>query len=798
MISAFTLRQWLNQISAGVLQWLAATVLSALAAIFLLTESNLLEVRFKLRYFLQAVGAAEQPADPSLVLLALFTKTARESSVTPRAYLARLVDAVSQYQPALIALDYEFLEEDRSDPDFAKLEQALARAGRVVLPSTLLRYSGQYEIASLPPETLRRYCAVGYATLFEEKVHNMALLTQLADRQLVPSFVATIVAGYKFPNEIFPAPHPTRLDSAARDTAHAQVNWPQTDWPDILRRLGFPGDSTARFPINYLGPAGRKQMNVFRADKFLEHAANGDYAADYFRGKIVLIGSTHPLADGSDRFDTPLGPMFGVEIHGQIINNLLAGNYLQPLGLGWDILFSILAFALAAASLLFLRLSRAVGLTLAAVLAYFILGCILFINSGWILPLAYPLKAALVGFLLTYYLQQHGPLKVKIKEFLDFELLLTPAAMKDRYMVRVIHAPALAGDAAAEVTFDQPAALAPEASAAGGRKVLRHVALEEASTLENNLRRLQRSAVDEAFLKSFGHDLHQHLFVDEVAAAYERSLTQARAEKKGLRLRLRLEAPQLRIIPWEYLFDRRQNFFLAVNPEILLTRYVESTQPRRALPVEQLNVLIVLSNPGPASLLAAGLSELDVHYEKNLIVAALRELDQRGEVRLRYTILEHAVPDEIRDHLRQEYHVFHFIGHSTYREGAGAIVLENAEHEAVLTGEEVFSELFLGNTDVRLVVLNSCKSGATSALPEISGLAYRLIERGVPAIVAMQYPIADETAIRFAQEFYRALVDSRQVDFAMAHARQALAQDGNHRDAGIPVLYMRASDGRII
>jgi CHASE2 domain-containing sensor protein/CHAT domain-containing protein len=769
MKTASTIRKILNKASESLVVWLSGALISALAAVFLVTESSLLNWRFKLREVIRQ----PQQADSSLAVIALFTKLARDPSVTPREYLARLIRKASQYQPAVIALDYELLEEDRRDPYFDSLKAAIAEAGNVVLPCTLFRLGGKYEILAMPPRELTANACIGYATLFDETVYDMIVKTQLANTRVLPSFALAIVAGYRFPEKFFPQRRASAFVGSAKGSASNGPFFKTTDWDGVLQSLHYPASGEERQPINYFGPADREHTQFFyRADDFLTTT----FRSNPFKNKIMLIGSTYPLADGRDEFNTPFGKMQGVEVHANIINNLLKGkgHYLARLGIGWTVLLSVIALAIAVLSLLKLRLTAAAAVTTTYLLVYIIAGFILFSTHNLILPLAWPFKTAFFGFLLFYYLQQHGPLKRKLREFLDFEILLEDAGKPQRYRLRLIDAPAQAGDGKAEVI------------------------IAKNDEFEKSLKRLQRNFVDKDFLQDFGHDLFQRLFVGEIAADYQSSLTQARIEKKGLRVRLRIDAPELRVLPWEYLYDKRHHSFLAANSEILLTRYVESNQPKRDLQVEELQVLIVLSQPAPETLLPLGLPELDVRYEKELIVAALDELRDNTDIPIHYTILEHAVDDEIRQHLRQECHVFHFIGHSTYRDGIGKIVLENAEHEAVLFDEEKFSNMFLGHSDMRLVILNSCKSAATSALPQVSGLAYQIIARGVPAVVAMQYAIDDDAAIKFSREFYRTLAGGHPVDFATAHARLALAQNNDRRDFGIPVLFMRAREGRIV
>ncbi|HYR11441.1 MAG TPA: CHAT domain-containing protein, partial [Longimicrobium sp.] len=111
--------------------------------------------------------------------------------------------------------------------------------------------------------------------------------------------------------------------------------------------------------------------------------------------------------------------------------------------------------------------------------------------------------------------------------------------------------------------------------------------------------------------------------------------------------------------------------------------------------------------------------------------------------------------------------------------------------------EEWLSELFEARDEVKLVVLNACQGATVSALRPFAGLAPGLVRAGVPAVVAMQYPVRDDEALVFAEVFYRALFrgPSRgRVEVALGEARKALRQDfPDSRGWGAPVLYMRSS-----
>ena len=94
-------------------------------------------------------------------------------------------------------------------------------------------------------------------------------------------------------------------------------------------------------------------------------------------------------------------------------------------------------------------------------------------------------------------------------------------------------------------------------------------------------------------------------------------------------------------------------------------------------------------------------------------------------------------------------------------------------------------------------MLNSCEGARTSRLDPFAGSAQSLVQQGIPAVVAMQFEISDEVAIVIAHEFYAALAAGYPVDAALAEARKAAFTGGSSAEWGIPVLYLRAADGRI-
>ncbi len=98
---------------------------------------------------------------------------------------------------------------------------------------------------------------------------------------------------------------------------------------------------------------------------------------------------------------------------------------------------------------------------------------------------------------------------------------------------------------------------------------------------------------------------------------------------------------------------------------------------------------------------------------------------------------------------------------------------------------------------LRVAVLNACEGARSSKQDPFAGSAQTLVQQGIPAVIAMQFEIADDVASTFAHELYGALADSYPIDAAVTEARKAIFAMGREVEWATPVLYLRAPDGRI-
>ncbi len=319
--------------------------------------------------------------------------------------------------------------------------------------------------------------------------------------------------------------------------------------------------------------------------------------------------------------------------------------------------------------------------------------------------------------------------------------------------------------------------------------------------LENVVLRLGRSRTtvrriasrQDELVKGFGSSLYDAVFGGEVGTSLRRSIDEAARQGKGLRIRLQLEdAPELGDVPWELLFVPGLSRHLVLSSSTPLVRYLGLPGTPRALRVDgPIRVLLVVAAP-------TDVVSLDTAHEVALIEEATADLRQAGVIAL--DSLAGATLRELQRRLRRgEYHVLHFIGHGGFDEriGEGVLAFEDDDGHSQLVPTSHLGTILADHATLRLAVLNACEGARTSATDPFAGIAPGLIRRGIPAVIAMQFEVTDTAAAIFGHEFYLALADGCPVDQAAAEARKAMYASDCDVEWATPVLYLRASDGRI-
>ena len=317
--------------------------------------------------------------------------------------------------------------------------------------------------------------------------------------------------------------------------------------------------------------------------------------------------------------------------------------------------------------------------------------------------------------------------------------------------------------------------------------------------LEQALMRMEEGDTDEAYLVDFGTELFNALFTDDIRRRYDESVG-GTAAAAGLRIRLRLDPPDLRELPWEMLYDPEKREFLALSKRALITRYLDVPRPTAPLTVPPpFRLLVVAATPEDRN-------PLSVEQEVQGIREALQPLVKEGLVKL--LVEEHITRHLLQKRLQDDApHMLHYIGHGDFGSEGGMLILEDDKRSSDPLDGQTLATLLKG-TPARLAVLNCCLGAKDAAADArqfgrkraaLLGVGPALVDAGLGAVVAMQFSVDDGAAVVFAQDFYEMVTRFKPVDEAVGRAREMVVvhfRTGN-RNWATPVLFMRAPDGRL-
>jgi hypothetical protein len=315
---------------------------------------------------------------------------------------------------------------------------------------------------------------------------------------------------------------------------------------------------------------------------------------------------------------------------------------------------------------------------------------------------------------------------------------------------------------------------------------------------QHKLKRLEGRKTDRSFLRDFGQRLYEGLFTRNIDRLFQRSYGAVEKDDRlGLRVRLHIEPPDVSALPWELLYSAADQDYLGTRMITPLVRYLRMSKVKRDLATEfPLRVLVAIPQGSDETV------NLDVASERAVLDRAFAELGENVEVTYVHEKFEdHRVTWDRLDQCLNEtsYHCVHFIGHGLFRNDQGYLVLDGPDGKNDFVEDSRFAKLFTNARSVKLVVLNSCKGATTSSSRPLTGAAAKLVESGIPAVVAMQFSIQDPAAIDFARAFYTSLFRSDEtgrVDVAISRGRHILeAKYGDQRELAAPVLFMRSMNG---
>jgi hypothetical protein len=338
----------------------------------------------------------------------------------------------------------------------------------------------------------------------------------------------------------------------------------------------------------------------------------------------------------------------------------------------------------------------------------------------------------------------------------------------------------------------------------------------------------ERPSGDEPILAELDLERHNELIDDEQYGVWLTNglfaseklkgfLDQARAnwQDPDWKLRLRLyfgsTAVALHRLHWERLRDpRNPDAALAADATVILSRYLASSTLRTARlpPYGEVRTLVAIADP-------ENIGEYRDSNGQRLARVRVQDEAARATDSLHGTqvsFLQVGSPagrttlNRLLDKLAEGYDILYLVCHGAITNAGPTIYLETESGQADsvdIGGSNGFvTRLSQLSALPRLVVLASCQSLADAGEfvsrdgGALATFGPRLVEIGVPAVVAMQGNITQTTVAEFMPRFFTELMEHGEIDRAMAEARR-LVNVSRRPDWWMPVLFMRLASGRL-
>ncbi|MGI8745744.1 MAG: CHAT domain-containing protein [Bryobacteraceae bacterium] len=322
-------------------------------------------------------------------------------------------------------------------------------------------------------------------------------------------------------------------------------------------------------------------------------------------------------------------------------------------------------------------------------------------------------------------------------------------------------------------------------------------------------------------LQPYGARLGQCLFTAPILRALEKAYAPV-SSKSASQMRVRLcidpNASDLHAYPWERLFVPWQGSAipLAASSQVPFSRFIPLEEGQQD-PIETrpIRLLLAVSNP---LRLPTGLEHIDVEAQLKSLTDAISTVPGlkvtvlpgytpvSGEYKqqltaLGYELLPGATTLPRLIDAAGQHHIVHLLCHGTFKDQTASLFLENEDGDTAKTADtDITTAIASLSAKPKLIYLSACDSANQTAAPPTTtvrplvGLAPKLVQAGVPAVIAMQTQVEIETARTLAASFYAKVLEYGEVDRALSEARFAISKT---TEWWIPVLFLRLKNGRL-
>ncbi|HET6372823.1 MAG TPA: CHAT domain-containing protein [Candidatus Polarisedimenticolia bacterium] len=294
-------------------------------------------------------------------------------------------------------------------------------------------------------------------------------------------------------------------------------------------------------------------------------------------------------------------------------------------------------------------------------------------------------------------------------------------------------------------------------------------------------------------LRDFGRRLFEFVVHSKLLAVY------TRLPAEYVRIQVLSNQPDLQALPWEYLQE----------PDA-------PAGPNNARGVVRIVPTIGMPTPRPrhlkarVRLLFAYADPIDqgpVAWE-DIQATITRDFSSRLGKALEIDVIEGTSTEALTKALSAKpYDILHFNGHGAVvrdaenREAGHLILVDPRTGKRDPLSAERLALLVTGS-NLQLVILSACSSSSGDFSREYAVVAQALVDRGVPAVVANQFPVTNSVAATFASGLYTKLLQTGDIDEAVANGRLMLAMQppmgqGAQLEWGIPTLYRHVGAAQI-
>ncbi|SDM10466.1 CHAT domain-containing protein [Geodermatophilus siccatus] len=316
------------------------------------------------------------------------------------------------------------------------------------------------------------------------------------------------------------------------------------------------------------------------------------------------------------------------------------------------------------------------------------------------------------------------------------------------------------------------------------------------------IRQQKKLPVPDTF-KLLGSYLYRTVFREAVETKFREVREEAERDDLTLRVDLALGpgAGELAEWPWELLYSPDWGGeFLAKASGLVLSRSLNQTRFPNRHQDPPLRVYCIIAVPDTPAYAA----------QREELTEALTGMTEYSRT-IQPEITERWNQKTVQQRLRTapHPHIIHFVGVCRRRWEGGVLNLQiclddgSGGHEWASTTALV-DLLASGGTPrgenrARLAVLHLSEPSPLDFDVTFERLAPALIQRGIPAVLAMQYPLTGEPAARFIRLLYEKIAEHKSIEEAVQCARGELFVDLQDDLAfGSPVLYMQSLDSQLL